>query len=348
MHTGAPGSQQASSGPSARTRSRTRTRARTRPRPRTRAGRITTGASTTRSGGPRVDWFSDHAPLWERFVAGTLLARAAGRDDRAPPPGTRSRSVARVVAAPPMRGLVVGAYEGLPAAWLLDHLLTHPDSRLTVVERFRQYDACAQYEGRGVWNPPADVRATFEQLVMRRPDAAGGRVELLDADEEPAVALMRLGMRTSRTRTPSSTRASASSAFRGTRGTRGSRDKGGAFDVVYVDATGGAADTLEQAVLAFRLVRPGGVLVLTNYTHSREHDARCPRRGIDAFLDAFTYEARVLHSAWHVFVQRRPEPLPRPPCLSEYYDPHPPPGECARRSAASTAAMRRSASAASA
>jgi hypothetical protein len=91
------------------------------------------------------------------------------------------------------------------------------------------------------------------------------------------------------------------------------------FHIVYID-TRSSRHALETAVLAFPLLRPGGVMVLTNYTHSKEHDARCPRRGIDAFTDAYASEIKVLRSGFHFFLQRRVAPLKSQPCHSEYFD----------------------------
>ena len=97
---------------------------------------------------------------------------------------------------------------------------------------------------------------------------------------------------------------------------------------MVIDHTRYSGDTLELAGLGLRLLAPDGVLVLTNYTHAKEHDARCPRLGIDAFIAANAYEVRVLQTAWHVFLQKRASPLVRPGCQSEYFDPHAPPSPC--------------------
>jgi hypothetical protein len=223
-----------------------------------------------------VDWFSEHAHLWEQHL------------------GSRFSGTARVNA------LLVGAYEGLAAKWLLENALTHATSRLTVVDPF-DYPACVQYLGRGVCNPRDKVRRTFDAMVAQHEHMSGesdAKVRVLD-DVPAWRALMRLG---------------------------GGGAK--AFDLVCVDLGQSAAEVLELLVLSYRMLKPGGILVVTNYTNAPEHDARCPRRGIDAFTDAYAYEVRVLQTAWHTFLQRRAKPLLRPGCLSENYQPHPPEGRC--------------------
>ncbi len=136
-------------------------------------------------------------------------------------------------------------------------------------------------EGRPVWNP--DVRGTFAANTA----PFRGRVKL-----RPTAALAAM---------------------------RAARKELGAYDVVYIDARS-SRHALETAVLAFPLLAPGGVLVLTNYTHSKERDARCPRRGIDGFVDAYSGDLRVLRNGFHTFLERRVKPLPSPPCFSEYFD----------------------------
>jgi hypothetical protein len=202
-----------------------------------------------------VESFTEHALLWERFVA-------SGQSN------------------PGMRAILVGPGEGfrLCALWMLERVLAHPTSHLTILENPDR-----------AWTPL--VRETFMQHGIAHHAA---RVKMANpAPETISVALMRIAL-----------------------------EKGAArHDLVCVDNTADSSRALEHAVLAFRLVRPGGVLVLTNYTHSLDRDARCPRRGIDAFLDAYAYDASVMRTAWHVFVKRRETPLAAPPCHSEYFDP---------------------------
>ena len=61
-----------------------------------------------------ADWFSSHIPNWER-----LLRPWAGQ---------------------PIQALEVGSYEGRSAVWLLQEILTHPEARLTCVDRWEWSD----------------------------------------------------------------------------------------------------------------------------------------------------------------------------------------------------------------
>lgn len=94
----------------------------------------------------------------------------------------------------------------------------------------------------------------------------------------------------------------------------------GKFDIIYIDADHHSKHVLEDAVLSFPLLKPGGLMIFDDYTNSKYHDKSCPKPGIDAFLDNFADELRVLHTQWQVIVQKRIKPINTKSCKSEFYD----------------------------
>ena len=178
--------------------------------------------------------------------------------------------------------LIVGPYDGRCVKWLFENALLGPKSKATVVAAFGTYPPCVSYLGKGVWNP--DVKAAF----LKNTRAFTGRIALVD---EAGGSLRRMAVARSR---PS-------------------------FDFIYVDTTG-SRQALDTAVVAFPMLAPGGVMCFTNYVNNKEHDQRCPRRGIDAFVDCYASDVRVLRSAFHYFLERRVSPLPRTPCHSEFFE----------------------------
>jgi predicted O-methyltransferase YrrM len=57
------------------------------------------------------------------------------------------------------------------------------------------------------------------------------------------------------------------------------------FDFVYVDGSHIAEEAIEDAVLAWRLLRSGGIMAFDDYLWNGPPDPRlCPRTAIDAFL----------------------------------------------------------------
>ena len=93
------------------------------------------------------------------------------------------------------------------------------------------------------------------------------------------------------------------------------------FDIIYIDADHHAKHVLENAILCFRLLKPGGLMIFDDYTNSRRHDTTCPKKGIDSFLDTFADDLKVLYARWQVIIQKRLTPLHSGPCRSEFYMP---------------------------
>ena len=189
------------------------------------------------------------------------------------------------------RALVVGPYEGRCVVWMYENL--SPGLHATVLTDYASptHPSCVAYRGKAVWN--ADVRGTFDHNmdVLLRADRKE-RLNLINGPDLTA-SLSRLAC---------------------------IQEAPKRFDLVYIDCRS-SMQAMQSAVLAFPLLSPGGVMVLTNNVHGRTHDAACPRRGIDGFLDAFVTDVKVLRNGFHTFIERRVEPVPLPvPCRAEYFD----------------------------
>jgi len=71
------------------------------------------------------------------------------------------------------------------------------------------------------------------------------------------------------------------------------------FDLIYVDGSHTAPDVLTDGVLAFEVLRVGGVMIFDDYLWSMEAPAHVdplnrPKTAIDAFTMVFTRKVRVL------------------------------------------------------
>jgi predicted O-methyltransferase YrrM len=83
------------------------------------------------------------------------------------------------------------------------------------------------------------------------------------------------------------------------------------FDFIYVDGSHQTYDTLEDAVLSWRLLRPGGWMIFDDYgmaTQQLTPHSRLPRPdiGIDAFLLAAADELQVVQKGFQVTVRKNP------------------------------------------
>ncbi len=91
------------------------------------------------------------------------------------------------------------------------------------------------------------------------------------------------------------------------------------FDFIYIDGGRHAKNVLEDAVLCFPLLNVNGYIVFDDYTNSRKHDYTCPKKGIDAFIDIYNDEIKVINTSWQVIVKKvKPKRDPKP-CRSEIF-----------------------------
>jgi len=79
-------------------------------------------------------------------------------------------------------------------------------------------------------------------------------------------------------------------------------------DVVYIDADHEAAACIEQAVLAWRLLGPGGILIFDDYSWTHPHGSVGkidPRAGVDAFIQCYQARLAVLHLHVQAVIEKR-------------------------------------------
>jgi predicted O-methyltransferase YrrM len=77
------------------------------------------------------------------------------------------------------------------------------------------------------------------------------------------------------------------------------------FDLVYVDGSHTSSDVLEDAVLSFRLLKSGGLMILDDYEWDAYADQHLnPRMGIDCFLRAYAGQFRLLNKSYQVAIEK--------------------------------------------
>lgn len=84
----------------------------------------------------------------------------------------------------------------------------------------------------------------------------------------------------------------------------------GHFDFIYIDGSHQAPDVLADAVLAFRLLRKGGVIAFDDYLWAEElaggkDPLRCPKPAIDAFVNCYFRKLQILRAPlYQLYVQK--------------------------------------------
>jgi predicted O-methyltransferase YrrM len=165
--------------------------------------------------------------------------------------------------------LEVGSFEGRSACWLLQNILTHESSRMTCIDLFAQERSQGAYDTTGLDSSMMSTEDRFDYNI--RQAGAFDRVEKLKGHSHEVLRSL--------------PRAS--------------------YDFIYIDGSHVGKDVLEDAVVAWPLLKAGGVLTFDDYLWRDEPDPlRCPQIGIDAFLRVYEGHYRVLHKGYQVTLEK--------------------------------------------
>jgi predicted O-methyltransferase YrrM len=78
------------------------------------------------------------------------------------------------------------------------------------------------------------------------------------------------------------------------------------YDFIYIDGSHKAADVLEDAVLSFRLLKVGGLMIFDDYAWNgggpTEFDN--PRRGVEAFYSVYQNQLHTMHVNYQAVFQK--------------------------------------------
>ena len=185
----------------------------------------------------------------------------------------------------PLRGkklqiLEVGSFEGCSTTWVLDNLMSHPESRMTVIDTFEggmEHQGSASYDIAG-------LESRFRSNVSKCEHVGKLRTIVAKSDD----ALMDL------------------------------RREDAHFDFIYLDASHTAIDVLYDAVLCWRMLGLEGTLVFDDVAWKGYlEDCYNPRIAIRSFLQCTAHEMTLTESEWQLWVKKveahtRPTPNPDP------------------------------------
>lgn len=158
-----------------------------------------------------------------------------------------------MVGSPGLRFLEIGCCEGRSTIWFLEHVLTDPTSTIEVIDTF---DGSPEF----VHVPELDTAGLGERFRANlAPWAERVTVHQGPSRRELCALLLNAGCHE-------------------------------AFDFVYVDGSHHQVDTLTDGVLAWPLVRPGGLMIFDDAVYAfqlSDGTIHRPRIGINAFMSAF-------------------------------------------------------------
>jgi predicted O-methyltransferase YrrM len=77
------------------------------------------------------------------------------------------------------------------------------------------------------------------------------------------------------------------------------------YDFIYIDGSHVASDVLEDAIIAFRLLKSGGIMIFDDYEWDWSDDEYLvPKIAIDAFLRVYARKCELLHKGYQVIVRK--------------------------------------------
>jgi predicted O-methyltransferase YrrM len=179
------------------------------------------------------DWLSHQLPVWEN-----LLTPLAGK---------------------PLKALEIGVFEGRSTVWLLNHVLTHPESILIWIDTF---GGSNEHAGKDLSGLEDRFRANTARFGKKVSGHVGRSQDVL-------------------------------------------RDLKGEFDLIYIDGSHEAADVLADAVLAWPLLKPGGLMGFDDYGwRVFPEPERRPAPAVDAFLTCMRGKFTEVHRGYQVWVKK--------------------------------------------
>lgn len=169
----------------------------------------------------------------------------------------------------PSKILEIGSYEGASVCYLIEKLASIKPMEIHCVDTWE--GGVEHQQGGGAETNMQSVESRFLQNTSRAIEMTQGHVDLQIHKGSSDLRLAQLL----------------------------SEGKQGYFDFIYVDGSHQAPDVLCDAVLAFRLLKPGGMMVFDDYLwHEDLKDGRdplrCPKPAIDAFVNLYFRKVNVI------------------------------------------------------
>ncbi|KAI4184511.1 MAG: hypothetical protein L6R41_004689 [Letrouitia leprolyta] len=189
--------------------------------------------------------------------------------------------------------LEIGSFEGCSTTWILDNLMHHPNSAMTVIDTFQ---GGMEHQGDPALDQPPDpyhlttLKARFDSNVAKCNEAS--KLRVIQARSNDALIRLRLD---------------------------GSR-----FDFIYIDASHVAIDVLHDAVVSWPMLNEDGLLVFDDYTwRGFVEDCYNPRPAIRAFVKCARPEIECTETESQLWIKRVPKYIaatPNPDPALYYWD----------------------------
>ncbi len=178
-----------------------------------------------------------------------------------------------------LRVLEIGSFEGASTTWILDNLMSHPESTLTSIDTFEGGMEHQQVDKADEYDIPS-LESRFRANVAKCDQV--GKLRVMKAKSDDALLELRRQCAT--------------------------------FDFVYIDGSHVAVDVLHDAVMSWRMLNVHGTMVFDDFTwKGYVEDVYNPRIAIQSFLRCVAQEIEVKRQESQMWVTRMPDHIPPTP-----------------------------------
>lgn len=189
-----------------------------------------------------VSWFLNTVRPWE-----LLIAPLKNRDS-------------------PINALEVGSFEGMSAVWMLENVLTHPQSHITCIDPFTGSEE----------HTDAEKAELFDRFSANVTNNFPDKVTVIKDYSTQALANLAL------------------------------KDPKPRYDIIYIDGDHHAAQVYNDLILAWPLLMNGGILAMDDYLWDAptKDVMDSPKPGIEAFLNLYHRQFELLHAGYQIIIKK--------------------------------------------
>ena len=181
---------------------------------------------------------------------------------------TWEKNLSRFAHQPDLEFLEIGSFEGGSACWLLKNILTGEGSRLTCIDTF-DFAGQGSYYFQDEGSESMSIEDRFDFNIKQTGSAHKVR-KLVGYSQEVLRGL------------PFST-----------------------YNFIYIDGSHLAVNVMQDAVLAWPLLKKGGLLTFDDYEWDDDpNPLNCPRAAIDAFLNIFETHYVMIHKGYQITIEK--------------------------------------------
>lgn len=161
--------------------------------------------------------------------------------------------------------LEIGSFQGRSAIWSLQNILTHPESLIYCCDTFEGSREHNDNERHDLFNIFQNNIQPFSDKVIILKGYSSECLKAQDFSEKHREF----------------------------------------FDIIYIDGDHRSRSVLEDAILAFPLLKSGGIMIFDDYMWKDIKSIDSPHIGINAFIQCYADDIEILEKSYQVYLRKK-------------------------------------------